>query len=68
MVDNPLNILFATTEATPYIKTGGLADVSGSLPPVMRTLGNDVRLILPAYPETVDKLGDVTEAAVLRAP
>ena len=68
MGDKPLNILFATTEATPYIKTGGLADVSGSLPPVMRSLGNDGRLILPAYPEAVNKLGEVTEAAVLRIP
>lgn len=42
-------ILFVTSEAHPLIKTGGLADVSGSLPKAFTELDQDVRLILPRY-------------------
>ncbi len=42
-------ILFATSEARPLIKTGGLADVSGALPAALRAIGEDCRLLLPGY-------------------
>jgi starch synthase len=42
-------ILFVTSEAHPLIKTGGLADVSSSLPKALAQLGADVRLVLPNY-------------------
>ena len=45
-----MKILFATSEAHPLIKTGGLADVSGSLPRALRNTKQDIRLVLPAYP------------------
>ena len=42
-------ILFATSEAVPFIKTGGLADVAGALPKCFDKRYFDVRVILPKY-------------------
>lgn len=48
-----LNILFASSEVEPFAKTGGLADVSGSLPKEIRKLSGDIRIFLPHY-STID--------------
>ena len=42
-------VLFVTSEAVPFIKTGGLADVAGSLPRYFDRSKYDVRVILPKY-------------------
>ena len=47
--NKPVQILFTAFEATPFIKTGGLGDVAGSLPPVIRTAKYDIRVILPLH-------------------
>ena len=44
-----MNIVFATSEAAPFAKTGGLADVCGSLPVELFRLGHQVAVIMPAY-------------------
>jgi starch synthase len=48
-VTPPLNLLIAASEAIPYAKTGGLADVAGALPQEFAKLGHDVILALPHY-------------------
>jgi len=44
-----LKILFCTAEVAPFAKTGGLADVAGSLPKAIARLGHDIRVITPRY-------------------
>lgn len=51
-----MKILFATSEAHPLIKTGGLADVSGSLPNALAQLKHRLRLVLPAYQSVMAKI------------
>ena len=44
-----MKVLFAVSECGPFAKSGGLADVAGSLPKELKSLGTDVRVILPKY-------------------
>lgn len=44
-----LKILIVSSEAVPFAKTGGLADVAGALPKALKKLGHDVRVVLPKY-------------------
>ncbi|MCP9447115.1 MAG: glycogen synthase GlgA [Nitrospira sp.] len=44
-----MHIVIAASEAVPYVKTGGLADVAGALPVELIKLGHRVTLILPGY-------------------
>jgi starch synthase len=48
-VEQRLRILFATSEVTPFARTGGLGDVIGALPKALRTLDLDVRVVMPLY-------------------
>lgn len=58
-----MRILFVTSEAYPLIKTGGLADVSGSLPAALRGLGTDIRILLPGYPQVLEKASNLQPLA-----
>lgn len=44
-----MKILFVSPEVVPFAKTGGLADVAGSLPKALKELGHDVRIFMPRY-------------------
>ena len=44
-----LKILSLSAEVDPFAKTGGLGDVTASLPKALRALGHDVRVVMPAY-------------------
>ena len=44
-----MRVLFATSEAGPFLRTGGLGDVGQALPHAMKKLGQDVRVIMPLY-------------------
>ena len=50
-----MNILWVTSEAVPYAKTGGLADVSGALPDALAERGHTVDVIMPWYPQVTGK-------------
>lgn len=51
-----LKILFVCSEAAPFVKTGGLADVAGALPKALRELGHDVRIVIPRYARIDEEL------------
>ena len=44
-----MNVLFIVSECVPFAKSGGLADVAGSLPKELKKLGHEVRVLLPKY-------------------
>ena len=44
-----MKILFTASEMVPFCKTGGLADVIGTLPPVLAGMGHEVSVMLPGY-------------------
>ena len=50
-----MKVLLASSEAVPFAKTGGLADVAGALPKALAKAGVDVRLILPKYKGVEEK-------------
>ncbi len=48
-MSKPINILFVSSEVDPFAKTGGLADVSSSLPKAIKELGHEIRIMMPRY-------------------
>jgi starch synthase len=47
----PMEITFVTTELSPFVKVGGLADVSAALPKALRSLGHAATIVVPRFPE-----------------
>jgi starch synthase len=56
-----LTILFASSEVIPFAKTGGLADVSGSLPTALASLGHKVAVVTPLYRSTKEGKHDLQQ-------
>ena len=60
-----IRALYVTSEVYPLAKTGGLADVSAALPAALREVGIDVRLVVPAYPQALNKAPNLRVVAKL---
>ena len=64
-----LKVLFVASEAAPFVKTGGLGDVVGSLPKELRRQGVDVRVMMPKYHDIPEHFkSQMTVAKALTAP
>jgi starch synthase len=61
-----VRVLFVTPELAPFVKTGGLADVSAALPRALRDAGVDARVLVPGYPRVIE--GVPLACAVARMP
>ncbi|MBA3695923.1 MAG: glycogen synthase GlgA [Methylotenera sp.] len=60
-----MKVLFVSPEVFPLIKTGGLADVSGSLPSALTHLGVDIRILVPGYPSVLHQLLELKSVATI---
>lgn len=58
-----MRILFASSEAVPFAKTGGLADVAAGLPKALAELGHDVTLVIPYHRQQVPASLSVEQTA-----
>lgn len=65
MEKNKCKILFVASEVEPFAKTGGLADVAGSLPVELALMGYDVRIAMPRYKKIDVKMKYVCDFPVL---
>ncbi len=59
-----MRILFVSAEVAPLAKVGGMGDVVGALPKVLRAMGHDVRIFMPFYGFIADKLVDAPKEPI----
>lgn len=67
MAQRRLKILLVATEAVPFAKEGGVADVMGSLPKALAELGHDVRVFLPRYGRIEPAQWDLDRTGVVKS-
>jgi starch synthase len=63
-----MKVLSAASEAYPFIKTGGLADVVGALPPALARNGIETRILLPGYRQVMAKLAKPKKLKAFAGP
>jgi starch synthase len=63
-----VRILFATPELAPWVKSGGLGDISAALPEALLAEGADVRLLVPGYAALLARCEPATHAIELPPP
>jgi starch synthase len=61
-----LSILYIASEVEPFAKTGGLADVAGAFPQIIKELGHDIRILLPKYGFVGDRKYNIYDVIRLR--
>lgn len=66
MAAKKLKILFVSSEVVPFVKTGGLADVSAALPQMLTELGHEVRIVVPKYGAVDDRKYKIHEVVRLK--
>jgi len=66
MAAKKYKILFVTSEVVPFIKTGGLADVSAALPQMLAEMGHEVRIVVPKYGTVDDRKYKIHEVVRLK--
>ncbi len=66
MASKKFKILFVTSEVVPFIKTGGLADVSAALPQMLAEMGHEVRIVVPKYGAVDDRKFKIHEVVRLK--
>jgi len=66
MPSKKLKILFVTSEVVPFVKTGGLADVSAALPQMLAEIGHEVRIVVPKYGAVDDRKFKIHEVVRLK--
>jgi starch synthase len=63
-----VRVLYVTAELYPWVKSGGLGDVSAALPPALTALGVDTRLMLPGFRGFLDAFSGIIDVARLQTP
>jgi starch synthase len=63
-----MRVLYITAELYPWVKSGGLGDVSAALPPALIAEGIDVRLLLPGFRGFLDAFPGITDVVRLTTP
>ncbi|HLG31910.1 MAG TPA: glycogen synthase GlgA [Ignavibacteriaceae bacterium] len=66
MSNKKFKILFVTSEVVPFVKTGGLADVSAALPQMLAELGHEIRIVVPKYGAVDDRKFKIHEVVRLK--